>query len=152
MHGAENIRAQEAPGKRAIVFSGHFGNWEVATRAVTQAGLDVVETYRVANNPIVDRRLSHSRRVMGSELAAEGGAGAWRMLAAMKSKRSVAMLIDQKTDAGIPVPFFGRDAMTAPSLAVFALRYDCALMPVRVDRLAGARLPHHRRAAPRPAP
>ena len=88
---------------------------------------------------------------MGSELAAKGGAGARAMLAAMKSKRSVAVLFDQKTNAGIPVPFFGRDAMTAPSLAVFALRYDCAVVPVRVDRLAGARLPHHRRAAPRPA-
>jgi lauroyl/myristoyl acyltransferase len=42
------------------------------------------------------------------------------MLAAMKSKRSVAMLTDQKTNARIPVPFFCRDAMPAPSLAVFA--------------------------------
>ena len=40
---------------------------------------------------------------------------------------------------GIPVPFFGRDAMTAPALARLALRYDCAVVPVRVDRIAGAR-------------
>jgi lauroyl/myristoyl acyltransferase len=36
--GAQNIRAREAPGKRAIFFSGHFGNWAVATRAVTRGG------------------------------------------------------------------------------------------------------------------
>ena len=137
--GAENIRDQAAAGKRAIFFSGHFGNWEVATLAVTQAGLDVVEMYRAANNPFVDALINHSRRVVGSELAAKGSGGARRMLAAMKGERHIAMLVDQKSNDGIPVPFFGRDAMTAPSLAVFALRFDCAVVPVRVDRLEGAR-------------
>jgi KDO2-lipid IV(A) lauroyltransferase len=36
------------------------------------------------------------------------------------------------------VPFFGRDAMTAPALAMLALRFDCAVLPVRVERLRGA--------------
>ena len=139
MRGAEHIRGQAAPGKRTIFFSGHFGNWEVATLAVTQAGLDVVEMYRAANNPLVDRLINQARSVVGSELAAKGSSGARRMLAAMKSGRHIAMLVDQKTNDGIAVPFFGRDAMTAPSLAVFALRFQCDVVPVRVDRLAGAR-------------
>jgi KDO2-lipid IV(A) lauroyltransferase len=139
MRGAENIRAQHGSGKRTIFFSGHFGNWEVPTLAVTQAGLDVVEMYRAANNPFVDQLINHARSVVGSELAAKGSAGARRMLAAMKGNRHIAMLVDQKTNDGIAVPFFGRDAMTAPSLAVFALRYDCQVVPVRVDRTRGAR-------------
>lgn len=137
--GAEHIRAQAAPGKRAIFFSGHFGNWEVPTLALTQAGLDVVEMYRAANNPIVDRLMSHSRGFVGSELAAKGSAGARRMLAAMKAGRHIAMLVDQKANDGIAVPFFGADAMTMPSPAVFARRFACALIPVRVDRVKGAR-------------
>jgi Kdo2-lipid IVA lauroyltransferase/acyltransferase len=137
--GAEHIRAQAAAGKPAIFFSGHFGNWEVPTLALTQAGLDVVEMYRAANNPIVDRLISHSRGFVGSELAAKGSTGARRMLAAMKAGRHIAMLIDQKANDGIAVPFFGRYAMTMPSPAVFAQRFGCALVPVRVDRLKGAR-------------
>jgi Kdo2-lipid IVA lauroyltransferase/acyltransferase len=136
--GAEHIRDQAVPGRRAIFFSGHFGNWEVATLAVTQAGLEVVEMYRAANNPIVDQLITHSRSVVGSELAAKGSAGARRMLAAMKSGRHIALLVDQKKNDGIAVPFFGRDAMTEQSLAVFALRFDCAVVPVRVDRLERA--------------
>jgi lipid A biosynthesis acyltransferase len=46
---------------------------------------------------------------------------------------------DQKMNDGIPVPFFGRPAMTAPALAVLALRFDCDVLPARVERLAGAR-------------
>ena len=40
---------------------------------------------------------------------------------------------------GIATPFFGRDAMTAPALAELALRFDCPVVPVRVERLEGAR-------------
>ena len=39
---------------------------------------------------------------------------------------------------GIPVPFFGADAMTAPALAQLALRLTCPVVPVRVKRLEGA--------------
>jgi KDO2-lipid IV(A) lauroyltransferase len=39
---------------------------------------------------------------------------------------------------GIAVPFFGREAMTAPAAARLALRFDCAVVPVRVERLPRA--------------
>jgi Kdo2-lipid IVA lauroyltransferase/acyltransferase len=139
MRGAEHIHDPAAAGKRIIFFSGHFGNWEVATLAVTQAGFEVVEMYRAPNNPIVDRLINHARSVVGSELAPKGSAGARRMLAAMRAGRHIALLIDQKQNDGIAVPFFGRDAMTGAALATFALRFDCAVVPVRVDRLEGAR-------------
>jgi len=137
--GAENIRDQGAEGKRAIFFSGHFGNWEVATLAVTQAGLEVAEIYRAANNPFVDRIINDARSVVGSELVPKGAVAARRALAAMQEHRHIAMLVDQKMNDGIAVPFFGRQAMTAPALARLALRYDCAVVPVRVDRLPKAR-------------
>jgi Kdo2-lipid IVA lauroyltransferase/acyltransferase len=40
---------------------------------------------------------------------------------------------------GIPVPFFGRTAMTTSALAVLALRFNCDVLPACVERLAGAR-------------
>jgi Kdo2-lipid IVA lauroyltransferase/acyltransferase len=137
--GAENIRRYGAPGERAIFFSGHFGNWEVATLAVTQAGLGVAEIYRAANNPFVDRIINDARSVVGSELVPKGIVAARRAFAAMREGRHLAMLVDQKMNDGIPVPFFGRDAMTAPALARLALRFGCAVVPVRVDRLPHAR-------------
>ena len=49
------------------------------------------------------------------------------------------MLVDQKMNDGIPVPFFGREAMTAPAIAQFAIRLGAVLVPVRTERLNGAR-------------
>jgi Kdo2-lipid IVA lauroyltransferase/acyltransferase len=49
------------------------------------------------------------------------------------------MLVDQKTNNGISVPFFGHAAMTTPILALCALKFGCPLVPVQVERLEGAR-------------
>jgi KDO2-lipid IV(A) lauroyltransferase len=51
----------------------------------------------------------------------------------------VSLLADQKLNEGIAVPFFGRPAMTAPALALLALRFGCAILPARVERLRGTR-------------
>ena len=45
------------------------------------------------------------------------------------------MLIDQKMNDGIPISFFNREAMTAPALAELALKYNCSIWPIRVERL-----------------
>jgi KDO2-lipid IV(A) lauroyltransferase len=139
IRGTEHILGPGVAGKPAIFFSGHFGNWEVATLAGTQAGLAIAEIYRAANNPIVDRLINHARSVVGSELVPKGIVAARRAMAALREGRHIAMLVDQKMNDGIAVPFFGRDAMTAPALARLALRFDCAVVPVRVDRVRGAR-------------
>jgi KDO2-lipid IV(A) lauroyltransferase len=49
------------------------------------------------------------------------------------------MLADQKMNDGIPMPFFGRTAMTSTALASLALRFDCDVLPARVERLGGSR-------------
>ncbi len=48
---------------------------------------------------------------------------------------------------GIAVPFFGRDAMTAPALAQFARHFSIPILPVRVVRLGPARFPAGVRSA-----
>jgi KDO2-lipid IV(A) lauroyltransferase len=126
------------PGQNYIFWSGHYGNWEIATLAVTQAGLKAAEIYRAANNPYVDRLVHRARSVVGSELIAKGAAGR-RAVVAMHNGAHLCLLVDQKMNTGIPVPFFGRDAMTEKVLARLALRYDCKVVPVRVERLKGVR-------------
>jgi KDO2-lipid IV(A) lauroyltransferase len=59
------------------------------------------------------------------------------MVRAIKGGHTLAMLIDQKMNEGIAVPFFGRDAMTAPAIAELALRYDMPIIPARVFRTKG---------------
>ena len=48
------------------------------------------------------------------------------------------MLVDQKTAEGVPVPFFGRDAMTTNAPAFLALKLGAVLLPASSERLHGA--------------
>jgi KDO2-lipid IV(A) lauroyltransferase len=136
--GTELVDPLLAAGKSVIFVSAHFGNWEVATLAATQRGLAVAQIYRAANNPMVDSLIAEFRAVVGSELVPKGAVAARQAIEALRHKRHLAVLVDQKMNDGIPVPFFGRDAMTAPAIAQLALRFDCAIVPARVERLKGA--------------
>jgi Kdo2-lipid IVA lauroyltransferase/acyltransferase len=136
-HGVEHIDRAVAAGRRMIIFSGHIANWEIAMLAAVQYGISVAQIYRAANNPQVDRMITRFRGDAG-ELIPKGTVAARRAIAALRRGAHLAMLADQKMNDGIPVPFFGRTAMTASALAVLALRFDCDVLPTRVERLAGA--------------
>jgi Kdo2-lipid IVA lauroyltransferase/acyltransferase len=137
-HGFEHVFRAVVSGRRMIIFSGHIANWEIAMLAAVQYGISVAQIYRAANNPLVDRMITRFRG-RGGELIPKGTVAARRAIAALRRGAHLTMLADQKMNDGIPVPFFGRPAMTAPALAALALRFDCDVLPARVERLAGAR-------------
>jgi KDO2-lipid IV(A) lauroyltransferase len=137
-HGFEHVNRAVAAGRQMIIFSGHIANWEIAMLAAVQYGISVAQIYRAANNPLVDQMITRFRGA-GEELIPKGKVAARRAIAALRRGAHLTMLADQKMNDGIPVPFFGHPAMTAPALAVLALRFDCDVLPVRVERLEGAR-------------
>jgi KDO2-lipid IV(A) lauroyltransferase len=135
--GREHLAALRDGG---LVFSGHLGNWEAMTPALRLLGLPVHGVYRAANNPLTDALINRQRSKYLTSLAPKGREGARRLLALAKARAPVGMLVDQKLNDGLAVPFFGRPAMTAPALAQLALRFDLPVAPVRCERLGGARL------------
>jgi len=137
-HGFEHMDRAVAAARRMIIFSGHIANWEIGMLAAVQYGAEVAQIYRAANNPLIDRMITRFRSI-GGELIPKGTVAARRAIAVLRRGAHVTMLADQKMNDGIPVPFFGRPAMTASALAALALRFDCDVLPARVERLGGAR-------------
>jgi KDO2-lipid IV(A) lauroyltransferase len=105
--------------------------------ASVQHGISVAQIYRAANNSLMDRMIARFRGDHG-ELIPKGAIGARRAIEALHRGANLSLLADQKMNDGIPVPFFGGPAMTAPALAVLALRFDCDVLPLRVERHDGA--------------
>jgi Kdo2-lipid IVA lauroyltransferase/acyltransferase len=134
VRGLEHVEQALAAGRRIILFSAHLANWEIAALAGGQYGLDIAQIYRAANNPLIDTMLARLRGNAG-ELTTKGVVASRQAFATLRRGGNLALLADQKLNDGIAVPFFGRDAMTAPALAVLALRFDCAVLPTRVERL-----------------
>jgi KDO2-lipid IV(A) lauroyltransferase len=135
--GMDHIHNMISDGKPGVLFSGHIANWEVLPFSARHAGLELGLIYRAPNNPAVDWMLRRLR--MSPRLFRKGKEGARDMVALLRSGGHGAMLVDQKMNDGIPVPFFGRDAMTAPAIAQFGLRLGAVLAPTRTERLKGAR-------------
>src|SRR5207244_11142967 len=135
--GFEHVDRAVAAGRRMSFFSGHIANWEIGMLAGVQYGISVAQIYRAANNPLMDRMIARFRSDRG-EFIPKGAVGARRAITALRRGAHLTLLADQKMNDGIPVPFFGRPAMTAPALASLALRFDCDVLPARVERLKGA--------------
>jgi KDO2-lipid IV(A) lauroyltransferase len=137
-HGFEHMDRAVAADRRMIIFSGHIANWEIGMLAAVQYGISVAQIYRAANNPWIDRMITRFRGDAG-ELIPKGAVAARRAIAVLRQGGHLTMLADQKMNDGIPVSFFDRPAMTPSALAALALRFDCDVLPARVERLAGAR-------------
>jgi len=136
IYGLAHLQALAADGIAGLIFSAHYGNWELVTRSLKVAGVQPVHlVYRPANNPYLNNHIRHLQAQGGAQLIAKGAAGARELIKAMKQNSHVVMLVDQKMNDGLPVPFFGRDAMTAPALAQIAQRFDAPIVPVKVTRL-----------------
>jgi len=136
--GAEYVDLLRDDGKPGIFFSAHMANWEISSLAATQRGLPLDRVYRAANNRLVQWLYDHGRAAVEGALIAKGPRGARQLLASLKEGKHLAMLVDQKMNDGVPVPFFGEEVMTAPALAELALRFDCPIVPACIERLAGA--------------
>ncbi|HKR18645.1 MAG TPA: lauroyl acyltransferase [Stellaceae bacterium] len=132
----EEVATLRDAGQPAILFGGHFANWEVGPSTIHRLlGPSLLSVFRASNNPWADRVLR--RRMPARRAVAKGADGGRDLLRHLRDGGHVAMLVDQKMNDGIAVPFFGHEAMTAPAIARLALRFNCPIVPVRVERLNG---------------
>jgi len=130
VEGANHIRAALAGGKGAIVFSGHFGYWELhgLTHALVLSPMSVLA--RPLDNRLLHDLLERMRRATGNNVIYRQGA-LRRVLRALNANECVAILIDQHIQGAdaVPVDFFGRPAATTSALATLALRTGAPLVP-----------------------
>ncbi|HEY5410955.1 MAG TPA: lysophospholipid acyltransferase family protein, partial [Caulobacteraceae bacterium] len=123
----------------AVLVSGHLSNWETMMAVIVHSGLDCRVSYRPANNPYMDARITESRRRYGVQLFAAKGDGARGLISALGKGGAVALLADQRDSSGVEAPFFGRPVRSAPGPARLALKYGRRLFPMSVARTRGAR-------------
>ena len=138
--GEEHVQSITETEENAIFFSAHLANWEINCPAFfLRYNKDIDLTYRAPNNPWVDKMLIKARslggRLKGYPKSAESGRA---IMQALRNKRCLGILIDQKYNEGMNIPFFGHAAMTNPVFVQLCQKYKCALIPIRNKRINGA--------------
>lgn len=125
-------------GQGVLILSGHFANWEAMPITGAEYGLQGAIVYRPPNNPYVDRYIARARAIKGYAEQISKHKGVKRIFTLLRSGKAILLLADQKTNEGIAVPFFGRDAMTTPAPAALALKLKVPVVLAANKRLGGA--------------
>ena len=138
--GEERVRAAHALGKGALLFTGHFGFWEINALVHAVALWPMSVLARPLDNPLLHRLLESTRMKTGNSVIYRRGA-IRRVLRALDSNEAVAVLIDQhiQTADAVYVDFFNRPAATTSALAALALRTGAPVVPVFALPLPGGR-------------
>jgi KDO2-lipid IV(A) lauroyltransferase len=138
MVNAGDVPLEERRRRPAVFVSAHLANWEINAAALSRAGIPATGVYTPLQNPYLERMLMRRREPLGVALVPRD-ASMRTLLRELKAGRSVGMIMDQRVDSGVPIPFFGIDKHTTLVPARLALRHGCDLVPVRTERLEGAR-------------
>ena len=127
-----------AAGRGVMFLSGHLANWEMMPITGYDLGFEGATVVRHPNNPYVARWIARQRGLRGPKEQIGKHSGARRIFAQLRGGKAIYMLVDQKNDEGIAVPFFGRDAMTTPVAAALALKLGARILFASNRRVGGS--------------
>lgn len=132
VNNIEVIEKALAKNKGALLFSAHFGNWELIPRIVSQRlDLLIASVAREMDNPLVEDLVLRSRKKMGTSVIYNKSA-IRTILDLLGQNRIVMLLIDQNTieREAVFVKFFGHTVSAVPSIARIHLKKGTPLVPM----------------------
>jgi len=129
VEGEDNLEKALQEDKGVLLFSAHYGNWEIVPHFLSKKGkLSVIA--RPLDIEFFEKELFKLRTSLGAKVVYKHQATK-QILQSLRAKEMVAFLIDQNVlrQQAVFVDFFGKKAATTPSLAAFFLRTKSPLVP-----------------------
>jgi KDO2-lipid IV(A) lauroyltransferase len=140
VEGMEHYREALKQNKGILLFSAHFGNWELMAAATALLLKPVMVIYRTLDSKVLDALVNRVRSSTGNTPLPKERAMR-PMLRCLKDNGIVGLLIDQNVDwyEGVFVDFFGRPACTTDGLALLALHTEAPVIPAFLVRIGSGR-------------
>ena len=138
--GEDRVRAAHGQARGVLLFTGHFGFWEINALVHALVLNPIAVLARPLDNPILHDLLEQVRTSTGNTVIYRRGA-IRRVLRALAANQAVAVLIDQHMQSAdaVYVDFFNRPAATTSALAALALKTGAPVVPVFALSLPGGR-------------
>ena len=139
IEGQEHLKEIEK--NPTIFFSAHMANWEIlAPSLLLQLHIEGLLVYRTPNNPYAAKLVENARQIdprLGFTTKSEKGVR--DMVKELRQKGVLGLLIDQKYNKGLDVPFFNHSAMTSPAFVELGQKFKADLFPLQIKRVNGTR-------------
>ena len=118
-----------------IFYSGHFANFELMAMELDKFGIKCAAIYRPLNNFFLNPLMEYLRmKYICPNQIPKGRKGMREIIGKVKNGYSIALMVDQRVSEGPRVPFFNKPAHTTTIPAQLALRYNCKLVPISLER------------------
>ena len=123
----------------AIFYSGHFANFELMAMELDKFGIKCAAIYRPLNNFFLNPLMEYLRmKYVCPNQIPKGRIGMREIISKVKDGYSIALMVDQRVSEGPRTLFFNKPAHTTTIPAQLALKYNCKLVPISLERKEGA--------------
>ena len=127
-------------GKGVLLFTGHFGNWEIGNAALAILSKPPILMARILDSHFLEEASTWVRSTLGiGNIHKENAIRPTLRL--LRNGEAIKLLIDQNVAAkeGVFVNFFGRPACTTSGIALMAVHTGAAVLPIFTTRMPDGR-------------
>ena len=137
--GVKNIDEAIQRRKGLIFLTAHFGNWEIASLAVSSRGYAMSVFAREQKYTKLNDILNKNRKMTGCRVVTKGFS-IREIIKTLKDNGMIGMLGDQDAGAnGVFVNFLNRPASFAPGAVIFALKTGAKTLPSFIRRIGNSK-------------
>mgnify|MGYP001270681277 FL=1 len=112
-----------------------MANFELMAMELDKFGIKCAAIYRPLNNFFLNPLMEYLRmKYICPTQIQKGRIGMRKIISRIKDGYSIALMMDQRVSEGQKIPFFNKPAFTATIPAQLALKYDCKLVPIFLER------------------
>ena len=135
INGTKYLDEIKKSNEPAIFYSGHFANFELMAMELDKFGIKTAAIYRPLNNFFLNPLMEYLRmKYICPTQIPKGRIGVREIIGRIKDGYSIALMMDQRVSEGQKVPFFNKPAFTTTIPAQLALKYNCKLVPIFLER------------------
>ena len=137
LNGTEYLDEIKNSNKPVVFVSGHFSNFELLGTKLNRYGIRFCAIYRPLNNIFLNPIMEYLRlKYVCPIMIKKGRSNIRELLNKIKSGYSVIIIADQRTSEGKKIEFFNCPALTSTMPAQISLKYNCKIVPLRMERLS----------------
>jgi len=135
INGIAHLDKIKESNKPVIFYSGHFANFELMAMELDKFGIKCAAIYRPLNNLFLNPLMEYLRmKYICPNQIPKGRAGGREIINKIKNGYSIALMVDQRVSEGPRCSFFKQPAHTTTIPAQLALKYNCKLVPIFLER------------------